>query len=101
VARLSELSPRWIHPDVFVFKCPHCMQWWIPCKRIEMSSKAQYDLYEKEFGEDWNSLVIPVKESFSWKISGDEFDSMTVSPSIDASHSGHWHGNIANGEITG
>jgi hypothetical protein len=106
--RLSELQPRWIHPNVFVFLCPHCQKDFLACKNIAMSERDQWAMFEKEFGEDWNTLVIPMKPEFSWAISGTipqrlnaSFpDDLTVTPSIDASASGHWHGFITNGMIT-
>lgn len=101
--KLSELEPRWIHANVFVFLCPHCKKVLLTCKNIVMSSREQYDLFEKTFGEEWNQLVVPSRESFAWTIHGinrDNFDQLTVTPSIDASASGHWHGLIRNGQIT-
>lgn len=105
--KLTELEPRWIHPNVFAFLCPHCRKVFLTCKNIEMSDQQQYDLYEKEFGEDWNSLVVPCNSATSWSISGSVpiatdaafVTNLTVTPSIDASKSGHWHGHITNGEV--
>lgn len=37
---------------------------------------------------------------FQWDRSGDTFDTLTLSPSIDASKLGHWHGHISNGNVT-
>jgi hypothetical protein len=34
-----------------------------------------------------------------WQRTGDTFNSISLSPSIDASKAGHWHGYITNGEI--
>ena len=106
--RLTELEPRWIHPNLFVFLCPHCRTTLLTCKNIPMSEEEQWSLYEKEFGEDWNLLVNPCKPSFSWCIMGTTpyppaafIDDLTVTPSIDASPSGHWHGCIQNGLIVG
>lgn len=72
-----------------------------------MSNQEQYDLYEKEFGPDWNIMVVPCKPETAWSISGTIpnrpdaafIDDVTVTPSIDASASGHWHGHITDGEI--
>jgi len=64
-----------------------------------MSSQEQYDLFEKVLGKDWNMVVVGCKEAMAWNISGQSFENMTVTPSIDASGSGHWHGNITNGVI--
>lgn len=104
----EELEPRWIHPNVFVFLCPHCKQVYLTCRNITMSHADQFALYEKEFGGNWNTLVVPSKPEAQWSISGSVpidtraafITDLTVIPSIDASASGHWHGNITNGEIT-
>lgn len=104
--KIIELEPRWIHPNLFVFLCPHCKKDLLTCKNIVMSDQEQYDLYEKEFGPDWNTLVVPCKPSFCWSISvtvpadpnAAFVENVTVTPSIDASASGHWHGSITNGE---
>ena len=34
-----------------------------------------------------------------WHRTGDTFETLTLTPSIDASKSGHWHGFITQGEI--
>lgn len=98
--KLTDLEPRWIHANVFIFKCPHCLKDLLSCKNVVMSSKEQYDLFEKAIGENWNMIVVPCKESMAWEFTGSDFATMTVKPSLDASASGHWHGCITNGEIT-
>jgi len=95
--RLTELEPRWIHPNMFVFLCPHCRKDWLTCKNAVISDHEQFDLYEKEFGPDWNMKVVPCNAGSSWSISG-TFENLTVQPSVDASASGHWHGWITDGE---
>ena len=105
--RLTELEPRWIHRNLVVFLCPHCRKDFLACKNIEMSEREQWAIFEKEFGPDWNTMVVPCKPDFSWDISGTIprdrdaafIQDLTVTPSIDASASGHWHGFITNGEI--
>lgn len=39
-------------------------------------------------------------ERHVWKREGDAFETLTLTPSIDASAHGHWHGFITNGEVT-
>ena len=56
--RLIDLEPRWIHPNLFVFLCPHCRNVLLSCKNIEMSTRTQHDLFKKEFGEVWNMLIV-------------------------------------------
>jgi len=34
-----------------------------------------------------------------WQRTGETFEDLTLAPSIDASHFGHWHGHVRNGEI--
>lgn len=100
--RLTELEPRWLTSDVFSFKCPHCREVTLLCKRIPLSFREQVKLVNSvpEDEDDWPIDFVPMKESFSWIFTpGCPFDVLTVSPSIDASASGHWHGFITNGEI--
>ncbi len=105
--RLTELEPRWIHPNLFVFKCPCCQSVLLTCRNVQMTRKEQFALYEREFGEHWNLLVVPSNPEATWSISGSVptdtkaafVTDLTVTPSIDASASGHWHGHITNGEI--
>lgn len=34
-----------------------------------------------------------------WERAGDDFSNLTLTPSVDASNSGHWHGFISSGEV--
>lgn len=34
-----------------------------------------------------------------WQRTGDTFDTLSLTPSVDASQDGHWHGWIIHGEI--
>lgn len=97
--RLAELEPRWIHEHMFVFRCPHCRKAWLTCKNVSMGNREQRQIIEAAFGED-DYLVCASVDSVAWTISGKDFNTMTVQPSIDASRSGCWHGFITNGEIT-
>ena len=105
--KLTELEPRWIHPNLFVFLCPHCRNALLTCKNVQMTWKGQYAIFEKEFGDDWPPLVVLASPEYAWSISGTvpaDMDAafitdLTVTPSIDASASGHWHGFIIKGEI--
>jgi hypothetical protein len=106
--RLSALSPRWVNDakTVFVFRCPHCEATtpgegvWISCKSVPMGIRQQFELFTAAGVEEEGSRrgVVPMREDTSWSITGDDFETMSVSPSIDASASGHWHGCISVGE---
>lgn len=64
-----------------------------------MSAKDQRLLYEKVFGEHWNTEVVPSSPAALWAITGRDFETISVHPSIDASAAGHWHGFITGGEV--
>jgi len=96
---LIALQARWIHEHMFAFLCPHCQKVLLTCKDIVLSMHDQGAIFEKAFGEDWNLNVVPCKVEHAWKFSSQDFATMTVTPSLDASASGHWHGFITNGAI--
>lgn len=81
----------------------------LSCKNIQMGRQEQWDILRKEFGEDSETIVVACKPEMAWSISGTKpidpkaafVTDLTVTPSIDASASGHWHGFITNGEIVG
>jgi hypothetical protein len=71
--RLTELQPRWGTDGTrrwLSFLCPCCRR---------------------------QRLSVPLGDG-GWRASGDTFEAMTLTPSVDASKEGHWHGHITNGE---
>lgn len=96
--KLLELEPKWLTPNLFVFRCPHCRHDWLTCKNVVISTQDQFDIFEKEFGDSWNAIVVGADPPCCWSIQG-SFENLTVTPSLDASKSGHWHGYITGGEI--
>lgn len=97
--KLTELDPQWIHPGVLAFLCPHCRKDWLTCKNIILPQQELYDIYERHFGEDWNIVMVPCRADYAWNITGD-FSNLSISPSVDASASGHWHGWVTSGEMS-
>lgn len=94
--KLTDLEPQWLTPDMFMFKSPSGKGDWLTCKRVPMSFKEQYDtIYPLHKGK----IVVQTVPEMAWKFEGNDFNTLTVSPSIDASRSGNWHGFIRNGEI--
>ena len=91
--RLVDLNPRWSAAGVdthrhgmgITFDCPHCRK-----RRLHVAFDVPLDR-----GEPFN-----VAGEKQWHREGDTFDTLTLTPSIDASASGHWHGFITNGEAT-
>lgn len=82
--------PVWDHGHVpgravgVSFECPHCRE-----TRIAVAFASPVD-------------GGPPSASFKrhWQRTGDSFETLTLTPSVDASESGHWHGFIANGQAT-
>jgi hypothetical protein len=118
--KLTDLQPRWLTPNVFIFRCPHCVtrggdgkydQYWLSVKNVPMSTHDQIVLFEANKLQDYRGafVVVPCKEDCCWTISGPpspyppglpDFATMSVTPSLNASASGHWHGFITNGDAT-
>lgn len=101
--RLTDLEPRWaLDADIWVggqlvhdlersgmgltFLCPHCRD-----TRLGVFFKNPLD--GKPPSDDYDAGHL-------WTLSGDTFENLSVTPSIDASKSGHWHGHVTNGEVT-
>jgi hypothetical protein len=97
--RLVELNPRWYvleagGPRVgLTFDCPHCRQTRLGVTFHHLGREAIEDEYiHAHHGGIPNEHV--------WNLdSAEEFESLTLRPSIDASGVGHWHGFITAGEI--
>ena len=97
--KLTELSPEWLTPDIFIFKNPTGGSCWLVCKRVITTFEYQHELVYHE-GSKWIGIpVVMAQQDYAWQFEGNDFNSLTVSPSIDASRSGNWHGFIRNGEI--
>ncbi len=114
--RLTELEPRWVGecgaPDDakqgVSFWCPHCpaekstrmaVFFDAPiCGRAAVDIKA---FHENRLGDDAaaDHLNDHHVGKILWHREGETFDNLTLTPSIDASHFGHWHGFITNGEV--
>jgi hypothetical protein len=101
--RLTELNPRWTGTGAIItgltFDCPHCR-----IQRLGIMFQNAIDL------EGWLEKGCTRHHSdYEWDRTGETFDTMSLSPSIDTSQppdihridfEGHWHGFITNGEIT-
>lgn len=110
--RLLDLEPRWIEHYgrrvAFALRCPHCRTTWLTCTLEPTPTRQQHRNIAAsglphevcEDGEPWSSEVVCCKSDIAWQIvGGSTFDDLSVTPSLDASTSGHWHGNIVAGEI--
>jgi hypothetical protein len=95
--KLLELEPRWFYleeggPHVgLTFLCPRCRTQRLGVVFHHRSHEAIDDVYIRAHAHG--------REDFVWTIcSAESFDALTLTPSIDASRRGHWHGFITNGE---
>ncbi len=98
--KLPELEPRWYAlesegPRVgLTFDCPHCRTQRLGVLFHERGREAIEDEYIKTHHGN-------AADSYIWTLDGQEdFATLTLSPSVDASKYGHWHGWIKNGEVT-
>lgn len=116
--RLADLDPRWFseegrHGQGLTFECPCCrgrpnavrlgvafvppldggapIQISGPPNGFEVLCAALWPV--EQVGTD----IVP--PGVYWQRSGDNFETLTLSPSVDASKAGHWHGFITNGEV--
>lgn len=94
--RLVDLDPRWFSAggDVIglTFDCPHCRD-----QRLGVEFDVGVDLRGAHPG-----VLVPVPPDGKnhWHRVGETFETLTLTPSVDASASGHWHGFVTNGEVT-
>lgn len=106
--KLGELTPRWFTLGHWAsespfrigltFECPHCRSERLgvlfdpPIDPDGIQARAQFAYDPATYGAAVGMHV--------WKREGDTFDTLTLTPSVDGSQVGHWHGFITNGTIT-
>lgn len=94
MVRLIDLNPRWVTSAGrtgagLSFDCPGtCCATAAVRQRMQVLFRNPMDGGDPSVGEP------------RWNRSGSTFDDLTLTPSIDASASGHFHGWISNGEVT-
>jgi hypothetical protein len=108
--RLLDLDPRWIEHEGrkvgILLLCPHCKKTRLSCFFEPFpvlnggAPPNQYWLFKKTpgVGEDEAAETVPCNKFSRWTRTSDDFATMSIDPSLDASASGHWHGFITNGE---
>ena len=105
--KLTDLNPKWVGMPGRVFSiegkavkvgltfdcpCPACA---VPPKvgrRLAISFTPPIDPHMVLPGTTW------APSSPSWQRTGDTFENITLTPSIDFSSHGHWHGFITDGK---
>lgn len=117
--RLVDLDPRWLMKDGkrvgFVFISPvqrvrhdgtyNPTPSRLTCFAVSFNQEDQEKIQQECLGEDLAKFTLYCREMYEWQITGGietaTFETMTVTPSLDASGAGLWHGFITNGEIVG
>lgn len=100
--KLADLEPKWkAHGDNpragLIFKCPCCRTVWLTAKAAPIPTREQFRMYEDESRVS-GGQVVTCRADAVWTFAGDDFATLSATPSVDASASGHWHGFITNGE---
>jgi len=109
---LSELEPRWWaeagrHKQGVSFLCPHCVLAKDPnpqrlgvafANPIDGGAQVKLGL-EVHLTNVHDLRLYDVPPGFHWTRIGDTFETLSLTPSVDCSRSGHWHGHITAGEI--
>ena len=108
--RLTELDPRWaVDADIVLggvvrhyenrhgmavsFECPHCVA------REAATGDKRVIRLAVWFANPIDGLAPTDDASHLWNRTGETFETLTLTPSVDASSDGHWHGFIRNGAI--
>lgn len=118
--KLAELEPQWLERDGnrvgLMFRCPHCRDTWLTVFWVGMriwgeETARERGNWEGQFGfirlaldrlklmDVPENAVVPCEEMLAWTRTGDTFENLSLSPSLNAERAGHWHGFITNGEI--
>ncbi|HEY8593328.1 MAG TPA: hypothetical protein VIL42_10765 [Sphingomicrobium sp.] len=109
--KLAELDPHWLTRGGrrfgLIFRCPTDHAWWqvviVEPAPIFRGADSQFEAIKRS-GAATDGKWQPANAAAPWRIDNIEqatFDDVTVSPSIDGSAGGLWHGFITNGEIVG
>ncbi|MCF6120913.1 hypothetical protein L2449_29230 [Mesorhizobium muleiense] len=110
--KLTDLSPRWIMKDGkrigFIFQSPTkrdgTIRQYQSCFETPPPHKEQFAIFN-EMEQYGATLIQGCNPKARWRIAGGidnaSFETMSVTPSLDGSPGGLWHGFITNGQIVG
>lgn len=113
--RLVDLGPRWLIKDGqrvgFIFRSPTRPSCWQSCFAETPPKREQWALFAEALGgdEDDRECGRPdvqgcsqgTRWSFTPPIAVADFANLTITPSLDGSAGGNWHGFITAGDIVG
>jgi hypothetical protein len=97
--KLIELEPHWVglspgHAIGVTFLCPHC-------RAVRLGVGFDVPIGGATLDDFIGARLVFSHANFplGWHREGETFETLTLTPSVDTSQHGHWHGFIANGEI--
>lgn len=110
--KLKDLAPHWsVDADIVIggearhykgrmgmgitFACPHCVALYPGV----MDRGGPVQFLGVWFANPIDGKPPTDDAKHLWQRTGESFKNLTLSPSVDASELGHWHGFIRNGEI--
>jgi hypothetical protein len=105
--RLSELNPRWVNDVGAPADAKQGVSFLCPCCRttklaiffdVPLCGNPPAAL-DNSARVDAGHLTDHHVGSILWHREGSDFETLSLTPSIDASSFGHWHGYITAGEI--
>lgn len=106
--RLTDLDPRWFDIpgvggaiDGVTFLCPHCRACRLGIQFTSIGSEPKPPMsLEDKLRHVHELRTFDVPPGVVWQRTGETFETLTLTPSVDASASGHWHGFVRAGEVT-
>jgi len=104
--KLIDLKPKWFNLEEggirvgLTFECPHCFDSITSYSNTRIG--VSFHERGKELIEDTYIHAHTTDPFFNhiWEEDGEDFYNITLTPSIDVSHAGHWHGFLIKGEIS-
>jgi Family of unknown function (DUF6527) len=106
--KLTDLEPRWFDVpgvggaiDGVTFLCPNCRHTRLAAQFANpMGTEPKPLMTDEEKLRHVHDLrTFDVPPGYLWTRSGETFEVLTLTPSINAEASGHWHGFVTNGGI--
>lgn len=104
--RLLDLDPIWLEHGGrrigFMFKSPTKPEYWQTCMFAPTERRVQREaIWALGMAEEHRGRVQMCNPGSCWDVRPQDFSTMTVTPSLDGSAGGLWHGFIQNGKIAG
>jgi hypothetical protein len=96
--KLVDLNPKWVSHATG--RSGTGLRFGCPCAKCDAAQEpfSRYQLVVS-FANPLDGGPTCASDGIGWQRTGDTFETLSLTPSVDASASGHWHGFITNGEV--